>query len=338
MRNAKGKIGAAVVGLGVGEKHAEAYAAHPACQLRRVFDLDMEKARTVAARLKTQVADSFTQICNDPDIQVISIASFDDAHFGQVMEGLNAGKHLFVEKPLCQTQEELAAIENRWKQLGGKLHVGSNLILRSAPLYRFLREEIRAGRMGELYSIDGDYLYGRLHKITKGWRAKVENYSVMEGGGVHLIDLMVWLCGQKPQSVFTLGNRLCSRETPFRYDDFMASTFQFPSGLIGRITSNYGCVHRHQHVLRLFGTEKTFVYDDAGPRFHLQRDPGREPEFLKLDTLPSHKGNLIPAFLEGILQESDPAEDFREMLDVIRICAAADLSLKTKTLLEIAYS
>ncbi len=95
----------------------------------------------------------------------------------------------------------------------------------------------------------------------------------MLGGGIHVIDLMLWLTGQRPKSVTAFSNRIVTRDTSFPSDDFSAGTFVFPSGMIGRITANFGCVHRHQHVIRIFGTKKSFVLDDMGPRVMMSRDP-----------------------------------------------------------------
>ena len=155
--------------------------------------------------------------------------------------------------------------------------LASNLVLRAAPLYRFAREQASAGSLGKLYAFDGDYLYGRLHKVTDGWRGKVDNYSVMLGGGVHLVDLMLWIAGELPSRVVATGNRISTANTAFRYEDFVAATFEFPSGLVGRITANFGSVHAHQHVVRLFGTEATLIYDDAGARLHRSRDSAAPP-------------------------------------------------------------
>src|SRR5262249_50292734 len=152
-----------------------------------------------------------------------------------------------------------------------------NLVLRAAPLYCWLRDTIAAGELGELYAFDGDYLYGRLEKITDGWRGEVDGYSVLQGGGVHLVDLMLWLTGQRPATVNAVGNRIATRGTRFRYDDFVAATYRFESGLIGRITANFGCVHRHQHVVRVFGTKGTFIHDDRGARLHSTREPSAAP-------------------------------------------------------------
>ena len=69
----------------------------------------------------------------------------------------------------------------------------------------------------------------------------------MEGGGVHLLDLLLWITGERPTSVTAMGNRICTRGTAFRYDDYVAATLQAPSGLVSRVTANFGCVHRHHH-------------------------------------------------------------------------------------------
>ena len=165
----------------------------------------------------------------------------------------------------------------------------------------------------------------------------VADYSVMQGGGVHLIDLMLWLTGQKPKSVTALGNRICTRESSFRYLDFAGATFEFASGLIGRITANFGCVHRHQHVLRVFGTRATFIYDDQGPRLHVSRDPATRPTALTLPALPGSKGDLIPAFVETILQPVSSSAEAQQEFDTISACLGADRALATATAWEIEY-
>ncbi|HEV3027358.1 MAG TPA: Gfo/Idh/MocA family oxidoreductase [Planctomycetota bacterium] len=323
-------LAAAVVGLGVGEQHARAFLSSGASRLRWLFDLDSGKAQRMARELGADgVARSFQEILDDPSTDVVSIASYDDAHADQVAAALRARKHVFVEKPLCRNAGELRSILQAWSE-GGRPHLVSNLVLREARLYRWLRDRIRAGQFGRLYSFDGEYLYGRLAKITEGWRKEVSDYSVFLGGGIHLADLMLELTGETPSSVFAVGNRLCTEGTAFRYSDYVAATYRFASGLIGRITANFGCVHRHQHIVRLFGTEATFVYDDEGPRIHRLRDPGGAPERPILAALPDSKGVLIPEFLRAVIegQPSGPgaAREFRLM----RTCFAADRSLEIR--------
>ena len=165
------KIGVAVIGLGVGEQHARAYLANEHCELRWLYDLNPKKSKSLAAQLKTgDVASKFEDILSDDHIQVVSVASYDDLHFEQVLQALEAGKHVFVEKPLCTKKQELKMIKHLWQKHDGKLKLFSNLVLRTAPLYRWLRSQIEEGQFGKLYSFDGEYLYGRIYKITQEWR------------------------------------------------------------------------------------------------------------------------------------------------------------------------
>ena len=324
------------MGLGVGEQHLRAYLA-AGCRLARVYDLDRDRAHAAIARYgQGRAADSFGAVLSDPMVQVVSIASFDDDHAAQVVAALEAGKHVFVEKPLCRTFEELDRIRRAWQKSGKAL--ASNLVLRSAPLYGWLRGRIAQGRFGKIYAFDGDYLFGRIEKITEGWRKDVDDYSVMQGGGIHLVDLMLGLTGEHPNRVTSIGNRICTQETPFRYNDFMASTFHFESGLVGRITANFGCVHRHQHVVRIFGTKAAFIYDDAGARLHASRDPKAESERPAYAPLPEHKGVRIPAFVEAIAAGRDTRAETEHEFDVIRACLAADTALAKGSAVEIAYA
>jgi len=320
---------AATIGLGVGEQHARTYARLPNSRLKWVFDHNHAKAAAIATAIgQGRVADSYEQILADPEVNVVSIATYDDDHADQTIAALKAGKHVFVEKPLCRTLEELQAIHRTWQQ-HPDLAIESNLVLRSAPLYRWLSDTVRFGRLGQIYAIDGDYLYGRLHKITEGWRKDVSDYSVLEGGGIHLLDLAIGLLGERPIAVSSWGNRICTQGTAFAYNDFACAMLTFPSGAIGRITANFGCVHRHQHVLRVFGTEGTVIYDDCGPRLHVTRDPAVMAAPIALNPLPASKGDLLPPWLDAIAKGDRIATQqiTRNNLDLISVCIAAEQSL-----------
>lgn len=329
-----------IIGLGVGVQHMAAYLRHPGCLVTRLCDLSEEK-RSWARREYpgVNVVSRAEEVLDSPDVDLVSIASYDDAHFGQVMGALSAGKHLFVEKPLCRTAEELAAVKSAWRRHSGRVKLGCNLVLRAAPLFSWLKERVAAGDFGDLYAFDGDYLYGRLWKITEGWRKDVGGYSVMEGGGIHMVDLMLWLTGQRPARVFCAGSAVATRGTAFRQKDFAASTLEFPSGLVARITANFGCVHPHQHLVRMFGTRQSLLCDDLGPRLHKERDRDPKPAADRLDLapLPRHKGDLIPAFVSAVLEDADLDSETQSIFDGVSICAASDLALASGAPQEVRY-
>jgi predicted dehydrogenase len=244
-----------------------------------VCDRDEKKALRVSRELKTGTFRNLQEIMRDPAVDAVSIATFDGEHARQVEEAMLAGKHVFVEKPLCRNDKELKKIRKAWGDK--KPALMANLVLRAAPLYRRIQKMIVAGELGKIYAMDGDYLYGRVHKITNGWRSKDKGYSVMAGGGVHLLDLILGIC--------THGTR-------FRRKDFVSAVFEFPSGLVARITANFGCVHKHQHTLRIFGTRGTVIVDDEGARLHRSRRPESRPAPLLWERLPASKGELVSDF------------------------------------------
>jgi len=328
----------AVIGLGVGEQHVRAFRANPHCRVAVVCDQSEVKLGEVGARYpEARRATSAQDVLSDPAIDIISIASFDDDHFDQVRSALLAGKHVFVEKPICQSLEQLREIKRVWTAAAEPLQLRSNLVLRGAPLYGWLRDQVRSGVFGEIFAMDGDYLYGRLPKITEGWRAEIEGYSVMAGGGVHLIDLVGWIVGQRPARITARGNGICTRGSQFRYDDYVSATLEYDSGLLARITANFGCVHGHQHVVRIFGTEASFVYDDRGPRLQTARDPAPPAAAVELAPLPASKGVLVDEFVRAITERLDTVAETQSDFDTVSVCFACDAALSTHSSVEVQY-
>ena len=323
-----------VVGLGVGEQHAIAYRNDTRCELSALCDINPEKRLAVGGRhAGVPMYSSWKEMAEQAKLDVVSIAGSDDTHAKEIVSALEKGLHVFAEKPLCQTKAELKSIQTALKDSGRVLL--TNLILRKAPAFVWLKQAIAAGELGTVYAFDGDYLYGRLHKILSGWRGEIPFYSVIQGGGVHLIDLMQWCLGERPGEVHAVGNKIASQGTMFRFSDFVAATFRFPSGTIGRITANFGSVVTHQHVVRVFGTKATFISDSMGPRI-IRSQNGDATLLGSLSPLPAGKGLLIPEFLDAIEAGADyPA--MQGHLDTMEMCLAADEALANEHTLKISY-
>ena len=130
-----GELKAAVIGLGVGEQHAEAFAEHPGSRLVGVCDLDPDRAARVAQRFgvpaHTTDAD---RLLTDPEIDVVSICTYDDAHAAQTVRALTHGKHVMVEKPVCLSRDEARRIRAALAASGRRLT--SNLLRRQPAPFR----------------------------------------------------------------------------------------------------------------------------------------------------------------------------------------------------------
>jgi predicted dehydrogenase len=314
------RLRAGVIGLGVGEAHARAYAAHPRCDLVALCDLDSARLEATARRFSgARPTSSAEELIDDPAVDLVSIATYDNFHFEQAKMALERGKHVFVEKPLCQFAEQAHELARLVRSRPG-LHLSSNLVLRASPRFREVKRLLTEGRLGELYYVQSAYDYGRLHKITEGWRGELDYYSVVLGGGVHVIDLLLWLTGDRVVEVTARGNRIASRGTRFRYDDFVVATLEFESGLLGTITVNFGCTMPHFHELQLFGTSATFVNGlDEGVFFSAETREPIDAPYPGVD-----EGVLIGDFVESILDESEPIVSSESVFQTMAVCFAIE--------------
>jgi predicted dehydrogenase len=317
-------ISAAVIGLGVGERHIVGFEADQRCRVLALCDIDekrlAEVGRRYPGRRMTTAADD---ILADPAIDVVSIASFDDDHYTQVMAALSRGKHVFVEKPICMRANELADIRSVLAA-NPKLRLSSNLILRRSPRFSRLRERVRNGELGVPYYCEADYNYGRIQKIVEGWRGQRPFYSVTHGGGIHLVDLVMWVLGEKPGSVSAFGNAIATRGTQFKFNDCVAALLKFPSGAIAKITANFGCVFPHHHNLSIYGTKATFVHDRLGARLYTSRDPDAAAIPIEDAYVGPAKGDMLPAFVASILDGSAPDVTADEVIDAMEVSLAIE--------------
>jgi predicted dehydrogenase len=327
-----------VIGLGVGTRHLMAYAAHPDCRVAAICDLDPDRAHgAAAAHPGTEVYRDAKTMLDQAELDVVSIASFDADHFGQAHAAVSRGCHVFVEKPLCIGVAQMRALR-AVAVARPDVVVASNLVLRSAQAFVEMRRLVAAGALGQVYAFDGEYLYGRLHKITDGWRGHDADYSPFVGGAIHLVDLMIDITGERPERVVATGANVCVRESDFLGDDFVAATFTHGSGMVGRITANFGSVTRHQHVVRVYGTQGTLISDDAGVRLFAERDPGDPPRMLKQSALPADKAALIGPFVDACLGRPSEVRNLDHELSVVAACAAADQSRKDEGWIDVEYA
>ncbi|MBM3545141.1 MAG: Gfo/Idh/MocA family oxidoreductase [Alphaproteobacteria bacterium] len=318
------ELKAGIIGLGVGEQHIIGYDAHPHCRTVAICDIDAAKLAEVGARhphcrQTTDPSDVFA----DPDIDIVSICSYDDAHGGQIVAALNAGKHVFVEKPLCVTRAELDAIRTAHAR-HPNLKLSSNLVLRRSPRFLDLRARIQAGDLGDLYLLEADYNYGRLHKLTEGWRGRVPNYSVMLGGGVHMIDLLLWLTGDRVEEVAAFGTGLATRDSAFQGDDTRIAILRFASGALGKIGANYPCVYPHHHKVAVYGTHATFENNVDGALLFKSRDPSVPPARIQTAYPGVAKHALIAGFIDSVLGQGAPDVEPEEIFACMDTCLRID--------------
>jgi predicted dehydrogenase len=319
-------LGVGVIGLGVGEQHALAFANHPDCRLVALCDLDQAKLDSVGARYPQ--ARRYTdprKLLDDPDLQIVAVASYDDHHAAQIVRALESGRHVFAEKPLCISEAEAQRIRVALRR-ASNLCLSSNTVLRMTPRFRELRADIARGAMGRVYYAEADYNYGRLHKLTEGWRGRIPGYSVMLGGGIHMVDLLLWLTGGRVVEVSALGNGIASAGG-FAGNDLAVALLRFADGAVAKVAANFGCVHPHFHRLLIYGSEATFENAVPSAWRHTSRDPAAPPTRIDTPYPGVSKGALIPSFVDAIMGRGPAEVTADDVFAALSVCLAIDRSL-----------
>lgn len=329
------KVG--IIGLGVGYQHLLAFHQHSESQVVAACDVSIEKQRWFKERHpEIQILQRADEIFEHPDIQAVVIASYDSDHASYVLKALACEKHVFVEKPLCLSRQEADQI---YTSLQKKPHVclSTNFILRKYPRFHFLKEKVRNGSLGDLFYMEGDYDYGRLEKLTQGWRGALTFYSVVLGGAIHLIDLLLWLSQGEIEEVMAYGNQIASKGSQFNHSDFVVSLLKFRNGLIGKVSANFGCVRPHFHGLKVYGTQATYEHDLDFSKFFTSRDPQVYFEKIEHPYPGVEKGAFISDFVDAIFHRPNGAVTAREIFSVMAVCFAIEQSIEERKPIKVNY-
>jgi len=165
------------------------------------------------------------EIINDPNINTVAILTRHDTHAELVIKALNAGKHVFVEKPLAITSEQLSEVSDQLPKIDNcLLTVGYNR--RFAPLSQqlatFLGSRIEAIYVH--YRVNAGYL------PLNHWTQDPEiGGGRIIGEGCHFVDFISFLVGTAPNSVSAIALPDAGK---YREDN-VSMTFTFPDGSVG---------------------------------------------------------------------------------------------------------
>jgi len=262
----KKKLNVGIIGLGVGEQHLIGFRRSKHIDKIGVFDVDEKKTKKIQKSYKNiKIYQSENELLNDPDIDIISIASFDQYHFRQIKRALKNNKHIFCEKPICTKYSDFEEIKELLKK--SKIVMTTNTILRTSPRFLDLKRRISQNYFGDIYLIELDYNYGRLHKLIDGWRGKIKDFSVMLSGGIHMIDLLLWFVEKMPKKIFGFSNNINTAKTKIKCDDNSIAILKFNNKLIAKVSSNFGCVYPHFHKVNIYGTKASFEQTYNGQFF-----------------------------------------------------------------------
>ena len=260
-----------VAGLGnMGRSHALAYHANPAFEIVGLVnrsDPATCPTRSPATRSPPTSHEALARL--KPDL--VSIATYSDSHADYAVAAMEAGAHVFVEKPLATTVADAERVAAAGRETGRKVVVG--YILRHHPSWQRLIAEARA--------LGGPYVFRlNLNQQSSGptWethKALMQTTSPIVDCGVHYVDVMCQITDARPVEVRGMGLRLSDEIAPdmYNYGHFQVL---FADGSLGWYEAGWG---------PMMSDTAFFVKDVVSPNGAVSI---RMPESARSDDIDTH--------------------------------------------------
>ncbi len=293
--------------------------------LRVVSDPDpraLEAART--AYPDASLTADWEKLIADPAVEACAIATPAALHHDLARRALEAGKDVFVEKPLALTVKEGEALVELAEKRGRILMVGH--LLEYHPATEALRALVAKGELGKI-----QYVYS--NRLNLG-RIRTEE-NALWSFAPHDVQLLLRLLGEAPVEVACQGGSYLNHQLA----DVTMSVMTFASGVRGHIFVSWLHPFKEQKLV-VVGDRKMAVFDDTLSGNKLQLYPHRVdwiervPVAVKAEAEPVPLTEAEPLaqecrhFIECIISRQRPRTDGRNGVEVLRVLEACQQSLE----------
>jgi predicted dehydrogenase len=306
-------IRVAVVGVGYfGRFHAQHYAADPRADIVAVVDTDTARARAVAEEVGADHASDFLSLIGRVD--AVSIAVPTPQHFVIAKQLMEAGIHVFVEKPLSHSVASADTLASLAEARGRVLQVGH--VERFSGPFRALSKLITRP------------LYVESYRIAP-WKARGAEVDVILDLMIHDIDIVMGLVASPVTNVDAVGTPVLSGTT-----DLANARVAFGSGCVANITASR-VSYKTERRVRVFQPNEYIVCDLAEARifrYQLNGDPAvlgpaavasESFDIPKEDSL----ANEIGEFLDCVASGRKPLVDGRAGCEALRVADMINASI-----------
>lgn len=198
-------------------------------------------------------------VLDDPAIETLFIGTRHSTHAEFTVAALDAGKHVFVEKPMVVSEEQLDAVISAYDRANAKqptgLMVGLNR--RFAPMVTSLKENFdTADRLQMIYRVNSGAI------PTSTWLHEPdEGAGMLIGEMSHFVDVMQFICGERPTRVF--ANALSLNSQKFADQDNLSMVISFDGGSVGTLCYNtVGNGKVGKERLEVYGGGGVAILDD----------------------------------------------------------------------------
>ena len=241
-----------------------------------------EKRAKFAAKYSCRAAPSYESILADRSIEAIINTTPNNVHLETTRAAAEAGKHVFLDKPIANTVSDGRGITEVCHKAGVVLALGYQR--RREGHFRWIRKQIDDGVFGKLVNAEANISRDRLGKIDLGsWRYTAEGMpgGVMLQIGIHYIDVLEYLVGP----VKAVSGSLAQLVLPGDNPDVASLIIEHQNGALSTLNASYASASEY-YVMNIYGKDASAYYDfHQGLRFLKRGAEKSEPvQVPKVDT------------------------------------------------------
>lgn len=323
-------VRAGLIGLGWwGSVLADAAERGGALEIVTAFARSQVTREQFAATRGCEAAPSFEAVLEDPAIDAVILATPHSLHREMVEAAAEAGKHVFVEKPLTLEVADAQACRAAAERAGIVLQVGHHRRRQSAN--RRVKELLDDGSLGVVHQLEATFHVPKFQDPVSSWRADRDETpgGGMTGLGVHMLDSFHYFVGATTR-VMAYSKRILGR---WEIDDATVVALEFDSGPLGYLGTSLVLPKRCD--VSVYGTEGVAWSEEDGTRvFRQAKDEGARME-EPVDASDALADQLIE-FAACISDGGSPETGAAEAIAVVEVLQAIVESLRTGRSVDVA--
>ena len=280
---------------------------------------DERQAEAAQSYPSAQVTSSFDDALADESVEAVVVATPVPTHYELARRALEAGKHVFVEKPPAMRGAEMEELCDLAEERDLVLMPGHLLLYH--PGVQKLKEIVDSGELGEVL-----YVYGNRQNLGT-FRT---NENALWSLGVHDLSVLLYLIEEEPSEVRAHGNAFLSRGV----EDVVFCYLRFPSGKMAHMHLSWLDPHKIRRIT-VVGNERMAVFDDME----------RDRKITVYDNWRTRTGDIYSPtvdpteplrrecehFLSLDAAEGAPHQAARDAIPVVRALDQLQASLETVT-------
>lgn len=342
-------FGIGIIGCGkiAQVRHMPEYADNKDAKLVGLYDINLERARELAAQYGATAYRTVDELLNDQDISAVSICAANFAHAELTIAALNAGKHVLCEKPMAVTLEECEAMVAAAKKNGKYLMVGHNQRLTKAHI--LAKKLIGEGLIGDIITFRTTFG----HSGPESWSADPGKnvwffdktkaaMGAMADLGIHKTDLIQFLTGQKvvrtTARVVTLEKKDAAGER-IGVDDNAVCIYEMSGGTFGTMTASWTYYGAEDNSTVLYGTKGIMrIYDDPAASIKVILHDGSKIAY-EVESIQTNdkqtKSGVIDQWMESLVNGVEPDISGESALAAMRAVFASIQSSESGQSVEI---